>query len=115
MYRNMVERSNDVIWSLDAGGRWSYLSPAATRRIYGCQPQELLGREFRELPAPEVGERDLAVFRRILAGESVFDHQTRHQRRDGSQVDLSFNAIPLRDPPRPAPAPPPPPPHLPPP
>src|SRR5258706_908988 len=97
MYRNLVETSNDLIWSLDAAGRWSYLSPAATRRIYGCQPQELLGREFRELPAPEVGERDLAVFRSILAGESVSDHQTRHQRRDGSQVDLSFNAIPLRD------------------
>ena len=97
MFRNLVETSNDLIWSVDAAGRWTYLSPAATRRIYGCQPQELLGREFREMPVQEVSERDLAVFRRILAGESVFDHQTRHQRRDGSHVDLSFNAIPLRD------------------
>jgi diguanylate cyclase (GGDEF)-like protein/PAS domain S-box-containing protein len=97
MYRNLVETSNDLIWSVDAKGRWTYLSPAAARRIYGCPPQELLGREFRELTVQEVFERDIAVFRRILAGESVFDYETRHRRRDGSLVDLSFNAIPLRD------------------
>jgi diguanylate cyclase (GGDEF)-like protein/PAS domain S-box-containing protein len=97
MFRNLVETSNDLIWSVDAAGHWSYLSPAATRRIYGCQPGELLGKEFRELLAQEVTERDLAVFQRILAGESIFDYQTRHLRRDGSHVDLSFNAVPLRD------------------
>jgi diguanylate cyclase (GGDEF)-like protein/PAS domain S-box-containing protein len=97
MYRNLVETSNDLIWSCDAEGRWTYLSPAATRRIYGCEPRELIGREFREVLAQEVTERDLAVFRRILSGESVFDYQTRHLRRDGSHVDLSFNAVPLRD------------------
>lgn len=97
MYRNLVETSNDLIWSVDAEGRWTYLSPGAVRRIYGCQPGDLLGREFRELTAPEVGERDVAVFQRILAGESVFDYQTRHLRRDGSHVDLSFNAVPMRD------------------
>jgi diguanylate cyclase (GGDEF)-like protein/PAS domain S-box-containing protein len=97
MYRNLVETSNDLIWSVDAEGRWTYLSPAAVRRIYGCAPAEMVGREFREAIAAEAGERDLAVFRRILAGESMFDYQTRHLRRDGSHVDLSFNAVPLRD------------------
>jgi diguanylate cyclase (GGDEF)-like protein/PAS domain S-box-containing protein len=97
MYRNLVETSNDLIWSLDAAGRCTYLSPAAARRIYGYEPGEMLGREFREASAPEVSERDAAVFGRILAGESMFDYETRHLRRDGSHVDLSFNAIPLRD------------------
>jgi diguanylate cyclase (GGDEF)-like protein/PAS domain S-box-containing protein len=97
MYRNLVETSNDLIWSVDAEGRWTYLSPAAVRRIYGCPAAEMVGREFREAIAAEAGERDLAVFRRILAGEPVFDYQTRHLRRDGSHVDLSFNAVPLRD------------------
>jgi diguanylate cyclase (GGDEF)-like protein/PAS domain S-box-containing protein len=96
-YRNLVETSNDLIWSVDADGRWTYLSPAAVRRIYGFEPGELLGRELREVYAQEVSERDVAVFRRILAGESVFDYETRHLRRDGSHVDLSFNAVPLRD------------------
>jgi diguanylate cyclase (GGDEF)-like protein/PAS domain S-box-containing protein len=95
MYRNLVETSNDLIWSMDADGRWTYLSPAAARRIYRCEPADMLGREFREQLAQEVSERDLAVFRRILAGESMFDYETRHVRRDGSHVDLSFNAVPM--------------------
>jgi diguanylate cyclase (GGDEF)-like protein/PAS domain S-box-containing protein len=97
MYRNLVETSNDLIWSVDAEGRWTYLSPAAVRRIYGCEPADMLGREFREQLAQEVSERDLAVFRRILDGESSFDYETRHVRRDGSYVDLLFNAVPTRD------------------
>jgi len=97
MYRNLVETSNDLIWSVDSEGRWTYLSPAAANRIYRCQPGDLIGHTFSEMLAQEVSERDLAVFRSILAGESVFDHLTRHLRRDGSHVDLSFNALPLRN------------------
>jgi diguanylate cyclase (GGDEF)-like protein/PAS domain S-box-containing protein len=97
LYRNLVETSNDLIWSVDRDGRWSYLSPAAARRIYGCEPGEMLGRPFNHVLAQEVTERDLAVFRRVLEGESVFDYQTRHLRRDGGHIDLSFNAVPLRD------------------
>ena len=96
MYRNLVETSNDLIWSVDAEGRWTYLSPAAARRIYRCEPADMLGREFREQTAQELSERDLAVFHRILEGESVFDYETRHVRRDGSYVDLLFNAVPMR-------------------
>ena len=97
MHRNLVETSNDLIWSMDAAGCWTYLSPAAARRIYGCEPAEMLGQGLGELLAQEVSERDLAVFRRILGGESAFNYETRHLRRDGSHVDLSFNAVPLRD------------------
>jgi diguanylate cyclase (GGDEF)-like protein/PAS domain S-box-containing protein len=97
MYRSLVETSGDLIWSTDRDGRWTYLNPAAAQRIYGRSPAELLGREFREILAPEVRERDVAVFGRILAGEAVFEYETRHLRADGTHVDLSLNAIPLRD------------------
>ena len=97
LYRNLVETSNDLIWSMDAAGRWTYLNPEAVRRIYGCEPGDMLGREFQEVLAPELSQRDLAVFRRILAGEPMFDYQTRHVRRDGTHVDLSFNAVAMRD------------------
>ncbi|MSQ64000.1 MAG: sensor domain-containing diguanylate cyclase, partial [Betaproteobacteria bacterium] len=86
-----------LIWSVDGAGRWTYLSPAAVRRIYGCGPSEMFGREFSGVLAPETGERDVAVLRGILAGESVFDYETRHMRRDGSTIDLSLNAVPMRD------------------
>jgi diguanylate cyclase (GGDEF)-like protein/PAS domain S-box-containing protein len=97
MYRNLVETSNDLIWAVDAAGRWTYLNPAAVRRIYGAQAGEMLGRNATETLAPEVSERDQATFARVLAGESIFNYETRQVRRDGSRVDLSFNAVPLRD------------------
>ena len=97
MYRSLVETSNDLIWSMDGEGRWTYLNPGAVERIYGCPAAELLGRSFRDVLAREVRERDVAVFSRILAGEPLFDFETRHLRRDGSVVDLSFNALALRD------------------
>ncbi len=97
MYRNLVETSNDLVWSLDAEGRWTYLSPSAVQRIYGCRAQDMLGARLREVLAPEVLERDSAVLERILGGETLFRYETRHVRRDGSIVDLALNAVPLRD------------------
>ncbi len=96
MYRSLVETSNDLIWSLDGEGRWTYANAAAARRIYGREVAELLGRPLHELIAPEVRERDVAVFRRVQQGKAVYSYETRHLRRDGQHVDLSFNAIPLR-------------------
>jgi diguanylate cyclase (GGDEF)-like protein/PAS domain S-box-containing protein len=97
LYRSLVETSNDLVWSVDLEGRWTYLNPAAVRRIYECSALELVGTPMHELAAPGLRARDAAVFARVLAGEPVFRHETRHQRRDGSTVDLSFNAVPLRD------------------
>ena len=97
MYRNLVETSSELIWSVDAGARWSYINPAAARRIYGCEPADMIGRGIQESIAQGLRERDLAVFGRVLAGESAFDYETRHLARDGSHVDLVFNAVPLRD------------------
>jgi diguanylate cyclase (GGDEF)-like protein/PAS domain S-box-containing protein len=97
LYRGLVETSNDLVWSTDLEGRWTYLNPEAVRRIYGGRPAALLGRPFHEQAAQALRERDIVVFGRVLAGEPVFRHETRHLRRDGSSVDLSFNAVPLRD------------------
>ena len=95
-YRNLVETSGELIWSLDLDGRWTYLNAAAAR-FYGREPVQLIGRPFGEFVAHELRERDEAVFRRVLGGEPVFDHETRHLRADGGYVDLSFNAIARRD------------------
>ncbi|MGA7986197.1 MAG: PAS domain S-box protein, partial [Burkholderiales bacterium] len=97
LYRNLVATSNDLIWSIDLERRWTYLNPIAAQRIYGCAVEELIGRPLVDRSAHAVRERDAAVFARVMAGEQVFDYETRHTRRDGSHVDLSFNATALRD------------------
>ena len=97
LYRTVLETSGELIWSLDREGRWTSLNPLAAQRIYGCDAAELLGRPFTDVVARELRERDYAVFRRVLEGQALFDHETRHLRRDGSLVELAFNAVALLD------------------
>lgn len=96
MYRNLVETSNDLIWTIGPTQCWTYVNAAAVRRIYGYDAEELLGQRFEAFSAESVRERDEAVLGRVLAGESVFEYETRHRARDGSLIELSLNAIPLR-------------------
>ena len=97
LYRIILETSGELIWSLDAAGRWTSLNAAGARRIYNREASELIGQPFIEVVAPELRERDYALFRRVLEGQTVTDHETRHLRSDGNAVDLAFNAVPLRD------------------
>jgi diguanylate cyclase (GGDEF)-like protein/PAS domain S-box-containing protein len=97
LYRTVLETSGELIWSLDREGRWASLNRLAARRIYGREAADLIGRPFTEVVAHELRERDYAVFRRVLEGQALFDHETRHVRSDGAPVDLSFNAVALRD------------------
>ncbi len=92
-YRDLVETSNDLIWAVDVEGRWTFVNRKAARRIYGYEPEEMLGRSFVEFLAPEVVASDLSAFAEIKSGKSVFEYETVHIRKDGQRVHLSFNAI----------------------
>ncbi|MDY7016263.1 MAG: PAS domain S-box protein, partial [Cyanobacteriota bacterium] len=96
-FRNLVESSQDLIWSVDALGRFTFVNPAV-RQIYGYDPDELLGRPFSELVLPEQRDRDSAIFERLLSGEmqTLFQYETTHRAKDGSRIFLLFNAIPVR-------------------
>ena len=95
-YRNLVETSHDLIWSVDAQGRWTFVN-AAVRRIYGYEPAEMLGRPFTDFQTPAQAKKDLEAFARIKAGTPQFNYETVHQRKDGSPVWLNFNAVVRRD------------------
>ncbi|MCC3531120.1 MAG: PAS domain S-box protein [Microcoleus sp. PH2017_22_RUC_O_B] len=95
-YRRLVETSQDMIWSVDAEGRFTFVNPAV-KYIYGYEPAEMLGRAFSDLMTPEQMQEDLAVFARLLDGESIFQHESTHIAKDGSIKHLMFNAIALYD------------------
>ncbi len=95
-YRTIVETSRDLIWSVDAEGRWTFVNDAV-RSIYGYEPAEMIGRRFTEFVMPEQAGRDLDGHERIKRGESLFNYETVHRRKDGTPVRLSFNAASLRD------------------
>ncbi len=97
-YRCMVEASNDLIWSVDESGRWTFVNAGAARRIYGYERHEMEGRPFREFTDPSRLQADLWTFQdRVLAGEPLTQYETIHLRKDGSQIHLAFNVIPVKD------------------
>jgi len=95
-YRHLVETSQDMIWSVDTLGRFTFVNPAV-KYIYGYEPEEMLGRPFSDFLTLEQSRKDLAVFARLLAGESVFQYETTQIAKDGSIKHLMFNAIALYD------------------
>jgi PAS domain S-box-containing protein len=95
-YRHLVETSGDLIWSLNATGRCTFVNGAA-RTVFGYEPHEMVGRPFTDFAAPGQADADLAAFRSAMGGRSG-RYETRHLRKDGSVVVLSYNAVGLRDP-----------------
>ncbi|TAG88137.1 MAG: PAS domain S-box protein [Oscillatoriales cyanobacterium] len=95
-YRRLVETSQDMIWSVDAIGRFTFVNPAV-KYIYGYEPEEMLGRPFSDFMTAEQSKKDLEVFARLLTGESVFQYETTQIAKDGSIKHLMFNAIALFD------------------
>jgi two-component system, cell cycle sensor histidine kinase and response regulator CckA len=96
-YRRLVETSNDLIWSVDAAGCWTFLNRKAALAIYGYEPEELIGRPFTDLVPEDQLLKDVAAFVSIKSGRSVFRYPTHHCRKDGRLVHLLFNAVPLVD------------------
>jgi PAS domain S-box-containing protein len=96
LYRNLVQTAHDLIWTVDQQGNWTFVNQAA-QRIYGYEPLEMLSRPFAEFVLPSVLERDLAKFAEVLAGRTISQYETVHLRKDGQPINVSYNAVPLRD------------------
>ena len=71
-------------------------NPAA-ERIFGWTREEMLGRAGLPMAPPERRAEAEELFARVLAGESINDHETERLRKDGSRVAVSIAAAPVRD------------------
>jgi PAS domain S-box-containing protein len=95
-YRDLVETSQDMIFSVDAQGRFTFVN-SAVKQIYGYDPTEMIGRSLTDFMPPEQIAEDLEVFQQLLKRESVFQYETTHLAKDGRPIQLMLNAIALRD------------------
>src|SRR5215207_946456 len=96
-YKNLVETTHDLIWSVDAEGRITFLNRAA-KEIYGYEPEELLGRSFFEVMDPPLDDQDANRFKETIDHADEFrEVETYIRHRDGRQLILSANSIVLRD------------------
>jgi PAS domain S-box-containing protein len=95
-YRNLVEASQDIIWSLDAEGRYTFVN-RAVKHIYGYDPEEMLGRLFVDFMPPQQAAKDQKVFQLLIQGEPIFQYETTHLAKDGRPIQLMLNAIAIQD------------------
>jgi PAS domain S-box-containing protein len=83
-YRRLVEEVNDLVTVVDTDGTITYVSPAVTR-VFGYEPDELIGHTGYEFVHPEDRERNADALERVLSNPS--DPETvevRFRHADGS-------------------------------
>ena len=95
-YRYLVDAAQNVIWSLDTSGHITFVNPVV-RQVYGCAPEEMIGRSFTEFEPPERAKRTWERFRRLMVDKSCFHIEAEHLRMDGTPVFVSLTAVPVVD------------------
>ncbi|NOY61956.1 MAG: EAL domain-containing protein [Gammaproteobacteria bacterium] len=90
-YRDLVETAHDLVWSLDANCRWSYLN-AASKEIYGYEPEEMLNKKLTDFIFPQYAEKDAVAFADLINGKELVQYETIHVDRNNVPHNLSFSA-----------------------
>ena len=97
-YRNLVETSQELIWSIDIEGLLTFVNSAA-KRIYGYEPPEMIGRRFTDFLVPDQKSMPREIFAQLLARTRIqpqtanSPYETVHIRKDGTPVHLRVNSI----------------------
>ena len=87
----LLDSSLDVICSIDQNGKFTYVS-AASKRVWGYPPAELVGRRYMDLVVPSDHKRTAASAAAIQAGKEVRSFENTYIRKDGTLVPLVWSA-----------------------
>ncbi|MGL5665402.1 MAG: CHASE domain-containing protein, partial [Shewanella sp.] len=94
---SMLEHSFDGIISYDLAGNITSWNQGA-ERLFGYTEPETLGLPSSELIVPpSIVLEEQALFAEVLAGKTVLNRVSRHQRADGSNLSTSTTALPIYD------------------
>jgi len=67
-YRRIVETTRDIIYTLNAGGEFTFVSPSVTR-VLGYTPTDLTGRPLISIVHPDDVQKVRENFRRSMEGD----------------------------------------------
>jgi PAS domain S-box-containing protein len=92
----IIEAAPTAIIGLDLDGNIQAVWNPAAEKMLGWSAQEIMGRSLPSVPADR--QEEFRRFReRIRRGESLNGIEVRRQRRDGTPIDYSIYASPLKD------------------
>ncbi|MEX2281081.1 MAG: response regulator [Gemmatimonadota bacterium] len=95
-YRELIESSSDLVWSLDADGRFTYVN-ATSFDIYGEPPERVIGAHFSERIDPDSAAHAQLSWEALKRGEPLMDKGTVHRNVRGERVHLAISAKPVFD------------------
>lgn len=81
----------DAVCAVDKQGRFVFVS-AACERIFGYNPDELIGQPMIELVHPADRQRTLDAAQEIMGGEPKLNFENRYLRKDGRVVHILWSA-----------------------
>jgi PAS domain S-box-containing protein len=92
----IVDSSDDPIVSKDLDGTiisWN----AAAIRVFGYQPEEILGRSILTLIPPDLHHEEEEILRKLRAGERIEHFETVRIKKNGERIPMSVTISPVRD------------------
>ena len=92
-YRTMIEYSNDLIWTLDSHGNFTFMNEMGTSTA-GLVFEEWVGKSFVPLVIPEDLPMLTDVFNRTMNGENC-TYELRFKRADESISTIGVNTSPI--------------------
>ena len=89
-YRSLVENAEDGIFTIDQEGRFTYVNIKGMG-LLGYAKDELLGRNFVTVIAPEYREATIENFRKRQTGEGVNRYEIEVITKDESRIPIELN------------------------
>ena len=87
----VIDNAVDVICSIDMDGKFVAVNPACYEN-WGYTPDELLGKRFIEVIAPQDISDTIKAVRAIRAEKSNLQFDNRVRRKDSSEINVSWSA-----------------------
>lgn len=93
---SIVENSEDAIIGKTLDGIVTSWNKGA-ERLYGYLHKEIIGHSISRVIPPDRMEEFKAIMKKISRGERIKGLETKRVRKDGSFIDISLTASPIRD------------------
>ena len=94
-FRRLVEDTNDLIWSKNAEGIFTYLSPQF-QRFFGFDPKDWIGKIFSNLVHPDDLDWMMSGYiQNRQAAQKINNIEFRHLHQDGHYIWVSSNTTPI--------------------
>jgi len=88
---DVIDLLLDCICAVDAAGNFAYVS-AASERIFGFRPEELIGQKMTNYIHPEDIDKTIWAAKHVMNGKPEIGFENRYIRKDGSIVDILWTA-----------------------